>query len=46
MLIDAVERAGGTVLGSASSAAFNARVRRDLEADRALGARLGLRLEP
>ena len=46
VLIDAIERAGGTVLDSASSAAFSARVRRDLEADRELGARLGLRLEP
>lgn len=46
VLIDAIERAGGTVLDSASSAAFSARVRRGLEADRTLGARLGLRLEP
>jgi tripartite-type tricarboxylate transporter receptor subunit TctC len=46
VLIDAVERAGGTVLESATSAVFGARVLRDLEADRALATRLGLHLKP
>jgi tripartite-type tricarboxylate transporter receptor subunit TctC len=45
VLIDAVDRAGGTLLASADSAAFRARVLRDLEADRALAARLGMHSE-
>lgn len=43
--IESVERSGGTVESAASTAAFRARVIRDLETDRALGAGLGLRLE-
>jgi tripartite-type tricarboxylate transporter receptor subunit TctC len=43
--IESVERSGGTVWSDASTAAFMGRVLRDLESDRALGSRLGLRLE-
>lgn len=44
-LRDAVARVGGVVQLLESPEAFESRVRRELEADRALGVRLGLRLE-